>query len=76
MKSIAIFGSTARNQAGPESDMDVPAELDPVSEQSLMDFTDLKHYLSDKMSVQVDLVEKSPIIPDLRSTILESIEFV
>ena len=71
VKSIAIFGSTARNQAGPESDVDVLVEFDPVSEPSLMDFTDLKHYLTDKMSVQVDLAKKSLIIPELRSTILD-----
>ena len=71
VKSIAIFGSTARNEAGPESDVDVLVEFDPVSEPSLMDFIDLKHYLSDTMSVQVDLVEKSSIIPELRSAILD-----
>ena len=41
VKSIAIFGSTARNEAGPESDVDVLVEFDPVSEPSLMDFIDL-----------------------------------
>ena len=70
VKSIAIFGSTARNEAGPDSDVDVLVEFDPVSEPSLLDFINLKHYLSDTMNVQVDLVERESIIPELRSIIL------
>ena len=52
VKSIAVFGSTARNEVGPESDMDVLVEFDPAFEPSLLDFINLKHYLSDTMNVQ------------------------
>ena len=70
VKSIAIFGSTARNEAGPDSDVDVLVEFDPVFEPSLLDFINLKHYLSDMMNVPVDLVERGSIIPELRGVIL------
>ena len=70
VKSIAIFGSTARNEASPESDVDVLVEFDPAFEPSLLDFINLKHYLSDTMNVQVDLVERGSIIPELRRFIL------
>ena len=70
VKSIAIFGSTARNEAGPDSDIDVLVEFDPAFEPSLMDFINLKHHLSDEMDAKVDLVDRGSIIPELRSIIL------
>ena len=71
VRSIAIFGSTARNQAGPHSDVDVLVEFDPAAEPSLLDFINLKYHLSDGLGVPVDLVEKRSILPELRAAILD-----
>ena len=46
VNSIAIFGSTARDEAGPNSDIDVLVEFDPVFAPSLLDFINVKHFLT------------------------------
>lgn len=70
VKSIALFGSTARGEAGPDSDIDVLVEFEPSATPSLLDFIDLKHFLSDELNTGVDLVDRRTIIPELRNSIL------
>ena len=70
VKSIAVFGSNAYDDAGSHSDVDVLVEFDLLSEPSLLDFINLKHFLSDELNAEVDLVEIGSIIPELRATIL------
>ena len=70
VKSIAIFGSTARDDVTPQSDIDVLVEFDAIAAPSLLDFIHLKHFLSEVLNGNVDLVEKNSLIPELRDTIL------
>ena len=76
VKSIAIFGSTARGDVTPQSDIDVLVEFDPESAPSLLDFIHLKQYLSDEMNGKVDLVERRSLIPELRDAILAESVYV
>ena len=73
---VALFGSTVRDEAGPDSDVDVLVEFAPGFEASLLDFIDLKHFLSDEMNAQVDLVHRKTLIPELRSVILAESVYV
>ena len=57
VESIALFGSTARGEAGPDSDIDVLVEFSPDFEASLLDFIDLKHFLSDILAESVYVLE-------------------
>ncbi len=70
VKSIALFGSTARGAAGADSDVDVLVEFEPTATPSLLDFIHLKHFLSDELNTGVDLVDRRTIIPELRDSIL------
>ena len=63
VKSIAIFGSTARGEVTPQSDIDVLVGFNPLAAPSLLDFIHLKHFLSDKLNGKVDLVERRSLIP-------------
>ena len=75
VKSIAIFGSTARGEVTPQSDIDVLVEFNPLAAPSLLDFIHVKHFLSDKLNGKVDLVERRSLIPELRDVILaESVD--
>ena len=73
---IALFGSTVRDEAGPHSDVDVLVEFDPNFEASLLDFIHLKHFLSDEMNAQVDLVHRKTLIPELRGVVLAESVYV
>lgn len=65
---LAIFGSIARDEAGPGSDIDVLVEFDGRADFNR--FMDLKFYLEDLLGARVDLVTKK----GLRERLLPFIE--
>jgi predicted nucleotidyltransferase len=68
VKSLAVFGSLARGEATPASDMDVLVEFDrPVG---LFEFIRLKLYLEELTGRQVDLVTPDALRPAMRADIL------
>ncbi len=57
VKSLSVFGSVARGEAGPESDIDLLVEFKrPVG---MFEFLDLKDYLEKTLQHRVDLVTSS-----------------
>ena len=67
-KSLALFGSLARNEGTPTSDIDLLVELQPKTFDSYMD---VKLYLERIFGRRVDLVIADALKPRLRSKILE-----
>lgn len=68
VKSIAIFGSMARGEATPESDVDILVEFDkPIG---LFEFVRVKFYLEEIIGSEVDLVTPEAIRPAMREQIL------
>ncbi len=67
VKSLAVFGSIARNQADDNSDVDV---LVVFSQKASFDlFMDLKFYLEDLLGTKVDLVTDKALRPQIRQVI-------
>lgn len=62
----ALFGSTARNEAGPESDVDVLVELDPEARMGVYAFVGLRRFVGDLFSEPVDLVTPGSLAPEPR----------
>ena len=52
---LSLFGSVARGDASPESDVDLMAEFDPEQHFSLLDMVRLENRLADILGVRVDL---------------------
>jgi predicted nucleotidyltransferase len=68
IKSLALFGSVARNEAGPESDLDLLVEFDgPATFDRYMG---LKLLLEDLLGSRVDLVMRKA----LKARLLASVE--
>lgn len=65
-----IFGSAARGEMGPDSDIDILVEI--REDISLLDFIGIQHELEDALSRKVDLVEYETVKPALKKNILES----
>jgi predicted nucleotidyltransferase len=70
--ALYLFGSTARNQAGRGSDVDVFIEYDPKSDFSLMELVEIQHYLSDQLDTRVDVATRDSLHPALRRGIEQS----
>lgn len=52
---LSLFGSVARGDASPESDVDLMAEFDPERQLSLLDMVRLENLLADIVGAPVDL---------------------
>jgi uncharacterized protein len=67
--SLSIFGSVARDEAGPESDIDIFIEIGrrPFT---LFDLVNLKEFLEGILGSHVDLVIKSSIKDRIRENVL------
>lgn len=55
VKSLAIFGSVARDESTGGSDVDILVEFDPDAMVGLFEFFDLKRYLEIILECEVDL---------------------
>lgn len=67
---VAVFGSRARKDATPRSDLDLLVTFD--SEASLFDLVGMELDLTGRFGVEVDVVTPDSIKPRLKDRILES----
>jgi predicted nucleotidyltransferase len=68
LKSLELFGSVARDEAGPNSDVDLLVEVERGT--SLFDVVDAALFLERVLEVpKVDLVIRANVIPELKDII-------
>ena len=65
--ALSIFGSVARNEAGPESDVDVLVTFGPDAD--LLDLVNLGFALEELLGVKVDLATPEALKPRARPSI-------
>jgi len=61
---LALFGSTARDTAGPNSDIDILVEFDGPATSAR--YFGVQFYLEDLLGQPVDLVTQKALRPELR----------
>jgi len=66
--NVRVFGSVARGEAGPESDVDLLVELE--SGRSLLDHVALLQDLEDMLSRKVDVVNENALHHSIRDRVL------
>jgi predicted nucleotidyltransferase len=74
IKTLALFGSTARNQATENSDLDFLVEF--VGPSTFDGYMGLKFYLEDLFNKPVDLVTQKSIKPIIRDQVLSEAIYV
>jgi hypothetical protein len=67
VKTLAIFGSIARDEAAQNSDVDVLVVFEHKGDFDL--FMDLKFFLEELLGMQVDLVTDKALRPQVRRAI-------
>lgn len=67
-RNVRVFGSAARGEAGPSSDIDLLVDLEPG--RSLLDHVALWQDLQELLGCPVDVVVEGGVSPYLRERIL------
>ena len=62
----ALFGSLARGDERPDSDIDIMIELDPAARVTMFDYVDIKEYIEALFSEPVDVVNRDGLKPLVR----------
>jgi uncharacterized protein len=70
--SLYVFGSTVRDEASADSDLDLFIDYDPDSKFSLLDLVDIKLLLEAELGMEVDVTTRDSLHPMLRKDIEQS----
>ena len=70
--SLYLFGSVARDEAGPSSDLDLFIDYDLEKKFSLVDLAGIKLFLEDELHLPVDITTRDSLHPILKDGIENS----
>ena len=71
VKRLYLFGSRARGDARPDSDLDVLVSFSEAP--SLFRLIEMENYLSDRLGVRVDLVLREALKPRIGQRVLHEV---
>lgn len=71
VRELSLFGSAARGDMRPDSDLDMLVDFLPEAEIDLVDYAGLMLDLSNLTGRKVDLVSKKGLKPIVRSSVLQ-----
>ena len=63
----ALFGSVARDMAGPDSDIDIIIDIEPDLVEDIYAYVGLKTFIAQLFSGPVDVVDRAALKPHLRA---------
>jgi len=62
----AVFGSVARGQQRPDSDIDILVDLDPKIVATIFDYAGVKQFIAEMFDAPVDVVSREGLKPQIR----------
>ena len=68
--SLYLFGSTARDEAGAKSDLDLFIDYDKDGDFSAIELVRLKNYISDALRIEADVTTRDGLHPLIRDEIV------
>jgi uncharacterized protein len=66
---LSLFGSVARDEAGPDSDIDLAAEFDPAAKMDLIRLVGLERELGELLGRPVEILPEPVGKPRLRANV-------
>jgi predicted nucleotidyltransferase len=76
VRELSVFGSAARGEMRPDSDIDLLVEFMPEAAVDLVDHAGLMLDLSRLLGRKVDLVSKNGLRPRLRVSVMEEAQLL
>ena len=67
IRRAAVFGSVARGDARPDSDIDILIEFEPGAEGSIYDYMGLKEFVAGLFDERVEVIDRDALKPHLRA---------
>ena len=68
MHHATLFGSVARGEAGPQSDVDIMIEFAPDASLDIFAYVELKDFIAKLFPGPVDVVNKDALKPYVRAS--------
>ena len=68
IRRAAVFGSVARGDNRPDSDIDIMIEVDPETHLTVYEYVGLKEYVAGLFDSPVDVVSRDGLKPYVRPT--------
>ena len=62
----ALFGSAARGEAGPESDIDIMVEIAPDAELGVFEYVAVVNRIKDLFAIPVDVSNRASLRPHVK----------
>jgi uncharacterized protein len=76
VETIGIFGSYSRGEQKTKSDVDILVTFKAPNDIDLLDFIELKQFLSRKLKTKVDIVQKHTLKNRIKDKILQETIYV
>jgi len=76
VETIGVFGSYSRKEQKSKSDIDILVTFVEPNDIDLIDFIEIKQFLSRKLKMKVDLVRENSLKPIIRDKILEETIYI
>jgi predicted nucleotidyltransferase len=67
IRRAAVFGSVARGDERPDSDIDILVEFEPGREGTIYDYVALKEFVAGLFDGPVDVIDRAGLKPHLRA---------
>jgi predicted nucleotidyltransferase len=66
VRRAALFGSSARGDQRPDSDVDIMIEVDPAARIGIYEYVAIKDYIAGLFEIRVDVVRRDRLKPYVR----------
>lgn len=67
VRRAAVFGSIARGDDHPDSDIDILVEFEPGAEGTIYEYVRLKEFVASLVNGPVDVIDRAALKPHLRA---------
>lgn len=73
VRRAALFGSVARGENRPDSDIDIMIEIEPEADIGVFEYAGIKEYIASLFDGPVDVVSRDNLKPFIRPAVADAV---